>query len=138
MDRAENMVPAREKIKIYENSVPVINAWPRILMHERSKKERNERMSRASIRGRFAIPRRIKGAGFGMRYSTVERKRQNAPRSAILSPSFFLLKGFGVKMNLGGGIAFDVNKYVIGKAGYPGTGAMDTAGGNAGLVSTGR
>jgi hypothetical protein len=138
MDRAEIMVPAREKIKIYENSVPVINAWPRILIHERSKKERNERMSRASIRGRFAIPRRIKGTGFGMRYSTVERKRQNAPRSAILARSFLLLKGFGIKLNPGRGIAFDVNKYIIGKAGYPGTGAMDTAGGDTGLISTGR
>jgi hypothetical protein len=82
MDNAEITVPAREKKKIYEKSVPVIRACPRILIPTRSTNTAKGKISKASIRGRFAIPIRMKGKGLGIIYSIVERNKQKAPKSA--------------------------------------------------------
>jgi len=72
MDTADKKVPAKEKRKIYENRVPVIRACPSTLMAVKTRKAWKGKISRAIISGRFAIPMRINGMGFGIIYSIVE------------------------------------------------------------------
>ena len=82
MSKADKNVPVTENKKIYEKSVPVINACPKILMQTKTKYLRNGKISNAIISGRLASPIRKNGNGLGIMYSTAERKRQKAPSIA--------------------------------------------------------
>lgn len=78
-------VPTNEKIKIYDKKDPEIKACPKIFSIPRAKYSLDDKITRPSIRGRFAIPNLKKGRGFGINASISERKKHIDARIEILS-----------------------------------------------------
>ncbi len=79
------MDPAAENRKIYEKRVPVISPWPNILRNTRRIVSFDLKTSSETRTGRLASPSLKKGKGFGIRYSTVEKKIQKAAKRATVS-----------------------------------------------------
>lgn len=79
---ADEKEPAAEKMNMYEKSVPVITPCEIILKRTTRKISFFLRTESESIIGRFVSPSLKKGSGFGIAYSTAERKRQRAEKKA--------------------------------------------------------
>lgn len=84
MTSADEKDPAAEKINTYEKIVPEIIPWAIILKKTTRAISLFVRMESERIIGRFVSPSRRNGSGFGMAYSTAERKRQSAEKKVII------------------------------------------------------
>lgn len=83
MTKAEEKEPAAENRKIYEKSVPEITPWATTLKKTTRAISRFFKIESERITGRFASPSLRNGSGFGIAYSTAERKRQIAEKKVI-------------------------------------------------------
>ena len=90
---AEANEPAAENKKIYEKRVPVIKPCPSILSSTKSKISFAPNTYKASTSGIFASPKRIKGSGLGITYSTADKKRHSEAKKAIKLRRF-IVSGF--------------------------------------------
>lgn len=80
---AEEKEPAAENRKMYEKSVPEITPWAITLKKTTRAISCFFKVERERITGRFASPSLRNGSGFGIAYSTAERKRQSAEKKVI-------------------------------------------------------
>jgi len=132
---AEVKVPAMENRKMKERNVPPISPWPSTFSTTSRKKSLAPRTFSARSRGMFASPIRMKGRGFGTRYSTAERKKQSAPSRARVfrrSPPCGL-PGHGIDI-VPVPASADVKHDPVGKAGRPLPGQAHCPHDNAGLI----
>lgn len=81
--KAEEKEPAAESKKIYEKTVPEIMLWAATLKKTTRAISWFFNIEMERITGRFASPSLRNGSGFGIAYSTAERKRQSAEKKVI-------------------------------------------------------
>jgi hypothetical protein len=79
------MVPHKLKSATYEKRVPDTIDMPTTFAAANTINHLKGRMSTASRIGKFAMPIRIKGRGFGNIYSIADKKKQKAASKAVSS-----------------------------------------------------
>jgi hypothetical protein len=76
--------PTKENKKTYENKVPEIIPCPKTFRKISKKYCLGFKIKSETKIGRFAKPSRIKGTGLGIKYSILDKNKQNAPNKIVL------------------------------------------------------
>ena len=79
----EEKEPTKEKIKIYEKKVPEINACIKTFINVKNKTCFMGKMYKDNIIPILAIPNLIKGIGFGIAYSIIDKNMHRAEKKAV-------------------------------------------------------